>query len=183
MTASRSASALRRTLVCAAAVAGALAAVPAAAEPKLHVEESVKLAAPVSKVWAVLGSFDGLAKWHPVVASTEITKGSNNRKGAVRSITTKDGAKLVEELLDYDASAHSMRYRVVDWPLPVTDYVSTLKVVADGSGSRVVWTGDFLRAKSAADVDDKKAREIIAGIYTAGFDGLRTALGEAAPAK
>ncbi|WP_051378779.1 SRPBCC family protein [Derxia gummosa] len=170
-----------RVAACAAALAGVFAAPSAQAQPKLHVEESVALSAPVGKVWQTLGSFDGLAGWHPVVAKVDITAGSNNKKGAVRSITTKDGAKLVEELLDYSASGHSMRYRVVEWPLPVSDYVSTLKVLPDGKGSRVVWSGDFVRAASApADVDDKKAREIISGIYTSGFDGLRKALGEAA---
>jgi len=175
----RFAPALRCGIAVAALATGVFAAAPAVAAPKLNVMESARFAAPVDKVWGVIGSFDGLSKWHPVVASTEITKGSNNAAGAVRTITTKDGAKLVEELLAHDAKKHSMRYRVVEWPLPVTDYVSTLRVVADGSGSRVVWSSSFLRAKSAADVDDKKAREIIAGIYTAGFDGLRGVLGEA----
>jgi mxaD protein len=47
----------------------------------------------------------------------------------------------------------------------------------------VVWKSTFKRAANAgADVDDAKARNIVAGIYLAGFDGLRKVLGETAQA-
>lgn len=143
----------------------------------LHVEETVTLAAKPAKVWAKIGDFAGLAGWHPAVAKTTITAGKDNKIGAVRSVETKDGAVLVEELLARDAGKLSMRYRIIDSPLPVRGYVSTLSVEPAGKGSRIVWKSDFTAVQSAT-VDDAKAKEIVAGIYQAGFDGLRGKLGE-----
>ena len=143
----------------------------------LKVEESVLVAAKPAVVWQLIGDFRGLSRWHPAVASADIVKGSNNARGAVRSIDTKDGARLVEELLAYDGRRHSMRYRIIESPLPVSGYVSTLRVNPEGTGSRIVWRSEFRRA-GPADVDDAKAKDIIAGIYRAGFDGVRAKLGE-----
>lgn len=156
--------------------------VPAGAADTLHVEHSMQFAASPARVWTVLGDFKGLPGWHPAVATTAIRGGAANRVGAVREITTKDGAKIIEELLAWDGAARSMRYRILDSPLPVADYVSTLSVEPAGKGSRVVWKSNFRRAthEAATGVDDAKAREIVSGIYLAGFDGLRGALGEGA---
>lgn len=149
----------------------------AASAAELHVEESAVLAAKPAAVWKLLGSFAGLPDWHPAVAATRIVKGGNNARGAVRSVETKDGARIVEELLAYDGKAHRMRYRIVDSPLPVRDYVSVLQVEPSGQGSRVTWRSDFDAAPDSG-VEAAKARDIVAGIYQAGFDGLRSRLGE-----
>jgi len=148
-----------------------------AAAPNLMVKESATLAAPPAAVWKVIGDYAALHQWHPVVAASEITKGKDNVRGAVRTLTTKDGARIVEELLAYDGKGHSMRYRFLESPLPVTDYVSTLAVKPEGKGSRIVWKGEF---NPTRDVDDAKAKAIFAGIYRAGFDGVRAKLDEAA---
>lgn len=165
-----------RLTVC---VAAALA-ISGAQAADLVVKETASVAASPDKVWAVLGNFSGLPGWHPAVAATDIVKGVDNLQGAVRSITTKDGALIVEELLAYDAGQHNMTYRINASPLPVTDYISTLAVTPSGKGSTITWESQFNRDPAAKDVDDAKARDIVAGIYKAGFDGLRAALGETA---
>lgn len=165
------------TLLAAGLAAALLLPAGAFAAPPQHVEESLSLAASPARVWAVVGSFSGLPGWHPAVATTTITAGKDNRRGAVRSIETRDGAVLVEELLARDAGKRTLRYRIIDSPLPVRGYVSTLSVEPAGQGSRVVWKSDFT-AVTSDTVDAAKAREIVAGIYTAGFEGLRKTLGE-----
>lgn len=149
----------------------------AVAAPNLKVEETVTVAAPPAAVWKVIGDFAALHEWHPAIASSEISRGKDNVRGAVRTLTTQDGAKIVEELLAYDTKGHSMRYRFLESPMPVTDYVSTLAVKPEGKGSRIVWKGEFNRA---GDVDDAAAKNIFVGIYRAGFDGVHAKLGEAA---
>ena len=57
--------------------------------------------------------------------------------------------------------------------MPVSDYQSTLSVVAAGKGSKVVWKGSF----KASGVEDAKAREIFTGIYKAGFESLSKQFG------
>jgi mxaD protein len=53
-------------------------------------------------------------------------------------------------------------------------------VAPSGKGSTITWESRFKRDPAAKDVDDAKAKEIVAGMYKSGFDGLRTALGETA---
>lgn len=149
------------------------AAHAALAAPALHVEESTIVAAPPATVWKLIGDYGALQAWHPAIARTDITKGTNNTRGAIRSLTTQDGAKIVEELLAYDGKARSMTYRFLDTPMPITDYVATLAVMPEGDGSRIVWKSDFNRN---ASVDDAKAKGIITGIYQAGLDALHKKL-------
>ena len=142
------------------------------------VSESVVVDAAPDAVWKIVGDFDGLPGWHPAVAKVDIVKGSNNTPGAVRDITTKDNAKLVETLLAYNAKGHSMKYRIDQSPLPVAGYVSQLKVAPAGKGSRITWSSTFsVPAAAKKDgVTDAKAQEIVAGIYTGGFEGLKAKL-------
>ena len=135
----------------------------------LSVTEKVDLAAPPAKVWAAIREFNGWQGWHPAIAGTEITKGKGNAKGTVRVLTTKDGARITEELLAYDARAQSYRYRITESPLPVDDYVSSISVKKHKNGATVVWTSKFKAKQGTTEADAKK---VIAGIYRAGLDNL-----------
>jgi hypothetical protein len=140
-----------------------------AAGKKLSLSERVEVAAPPAKVWNTIKDFNGWQAWHPAIGSTEITKGKGNTKHTVRVLNTKDGARITEELMSYSAGAMSYTYRIVDSPLPVTDYVSTLKVTKSKGGSIVVWSSTFKAKEGTSDDDAKKT---IAGIYRAGLDNL-----------
>lgn len=155
-------------LALAFATGGALAA-----GKTLSVTEKVDVAAAPAKTFGTIKDFDGWQNWHPAIASTEITKGKGNAKGTVRVLTTKDGAKITEELLSHSASSMSYKYRITDSPLPVTNYVSTLKVVKAKGGSTVTWSSSF-KAKEGSSDDD--AKKVIAGVYRAGLDNLAATL-------
>jgi len=146
----------------------------ALAAPRLAVEKSIDLPAPPAEVWKTIGDFGSLG-WHPAVAGTEITAGRNNVAGAQRTITLKDGAKIVETLKA--RKANSLTYAIDSSPLPVSGYVSTLSVAKKGKGSHVVWKSRFERDPKAAGVDDAKAQEIIGGIYAGGFEALAKQFG------
>src|ERR1700733_1322039 len=91
-----------------AALAAVLAPCLAYAAPKqLKVVETVTINAPVDKVWATVKDFDSLDKWHPGIAKDEIVKGSNNKPGAVRSLSIKDGPVIKEQLLSFSDATHS----------------------------------------------------------------------------
>ena len=154
------------------AVLAVAAAAPAlAARPELKVKEQIDIAAPPAKVWEAVSNFDNLG-WHPAVGSTSLDKGKNNTKGAVRTVTTKDGAKLVEELVSHRDSERQLKYRIIDSPLPVSGYVSTLKVRSAKGGSRVEWSSTFERKGAEAAA----AKDAVRGIYTSGLGGLKQQL-------
>ncbi len=143
-------------------------AVPMASAAGLSVSVSQNLSADPAEVWREIGRFGQLA-WHPAVATT-VVQGNPERVGAVREVTTVDGAVLVEKLLAHDAHQHSLRYRVEHWPLPVTGYVSTLQVRPGRfGGSTVVWSSQFRRTDA---IDDAGARQLVSGIYTSGLQAL-----------
>ncbi len=154
-------------------VVAALATSAVAAGETLSVTEKVDLSVPPAKAWAAIKDFDGWQNWHPAIASTAISKGNGYTKGTVRVLTTKDGAKITEELLAYSGKSMNYKYRITDSPLPVTGYVSTIKVVKSKDGSTVVWSSTF---KAKAGTSDADAKKVISGIYTTGLENLQSML-------
>ncbi len=138
--------------------------------------ETIEIAAPADKVWAVMGNFDSLKNWHPAVASSSADKG--NEPGSVRTVELKGGGSLVETLQKYDAGGMSYSYRAKDGgALPVTNYTSTISVRADGDKSKVEWRGAFYRAfpgnDPPPDQNDETAIKAITGVYTSGLANLK----------
>ncbi len=137
------------------------------------------IAAPPEKVWEVVGNFQDMS-WHPAVVKTEGEGG--NAPGATRVLTLGNGGQFFETLEKYDASAHSLFYRIdkVDVKVfPVTTYSSWLSVSpnADG-GSKVTWKGAFYRGypnnEPPPELNDEAAVAAVTGVYQAGLDNLKT---------
>ena len=149
-----------------------------AAASWLHVSQSVSINAPAAKVWKAMKDFNGLNTWHPAVAKDEIVEGKNDAVGAVRLLTLKDGGTIKEKLLAFNGPARKFRYAILEGVLPVSDYSSSVSVVADGKGkSKVTWTGRFHRKNTgdspADNENDKTAVDTITGVYRAGLDNLK----------
>jgi mxaD protein len=168
--------------VTAASGAALVDAALADAPKTLKVVKTVNIQAPVDKVWNAIKDFDSLNKWHPGFAKDEIVKGDDNKPGTVRKLTIKDGPSFTEELLAFDEATHSYRYRIIESPLPVRNYVSHVSVKPDGKGgSKVTWSGTFKR-KSTSDTppeaeNDDAATKLITGVYEAGLANLKKMLG------
>lgn len=163
---------------------GALAAqgVAWAGPPKsLRVVESVVIKAAPEKVWAAVKDFDGLNKWHPGFAKDEIVSGGNGQVGSVRKLTIKDGPSFTEKLLSFDDANRTYRYKIIESPLPITDYVSRVTVHTAGNGTtKVTWSGTFKR-KNPADnppeaESDAGAIKLVKGVYRGGLDNLKKML-------
>ena len=137
-----------------------LAAVPASA-----IESSIKGSSTASAdaVWAKIGDFCGIGKWHPAIEKCVLSA-----DGKQRTLSLKGGGTVVEKLEKRDDAAHSYTYSIVDGPLPVTNYVSTISVAAAGTGSTITWSGKY-DAKGASDPD---ARKTMDGVYQGGIDQL-----------
>jgi mxaD protein len=175
---------VKKTLATIALLAVAVAGSPAFADPPktLKVVKSVDIAAPVDKVWDAVKDFDSLNKWHPGFSQDEIQKGKNNEPGAVRKLTVKDGPSFTEELLAFDASKHTYRYRIIESPLPLHKYVSRITVSpGPKGGSHVTWSGTFKRKNTAETPpeaeSDAAAIKIVTGVYEGGLANLKKMLG------
>jgi hypothetical protein len=127
--------------------------------------EKAEFNAPADKVWAALGDFCGISNWHPAVAKCELSA-----EGKVRTLTLAgDGGTIVEALTSWDPAAMSYGYTITEpGPLPVANYASTIKVIANGDKSMIEWSSTF-DPKGASEAD---AMNAMSGVYKAGFEKL-----------
>ncbi|WP_239770452.1 SRPBCC family protein [Streptomyces sp. CL12-4] len=98
------------------------------------------------QAWAVIRQFNGLPDWHLAIRASEITGGGNGlTPGAVRLLTGVDGSTYRERLVGLDEVDRKLSYEIVEAPLPVRGYRSTLHVqpVADTGGAFLSWHATF----------------------------------------
>ncbi len=118
------------------------------------------------EVWAVVGEFCAIEKWHPAVAKCEESK-----EGDVtfRTLTLKDGGKIKEKLTGTEATAYT--YEIVESPLPVKNYKSKLWLELDDEPDRTViyWQSDF----DANGKSDEEAKKVVTGILADGVKGIK----------
>jgi hypothetical protein len=126
-------------------------------------DASVDLNQTPSAVWELIGGFGSLPDWSPGVLSSELTHG-----GRVRHLRLHGGALIVERLLAYDEAEMTYTYTIVESPLPVTDYVSKLRVKSGPNGARVEWSGTFTPHNVTAD----QATAVVQKIYDDGLAAL-----------
>jgi hypothetical protein len=133
----------------------------------LSVSEAAEFNAPADVVWKIVGDFGAADRYLDVVERCEL----QHRSGSTERWLHLRGGGLVHERLVL-ACPHdrALRYTIVESPLPVADYVSTVRVdEVDDRHCRVSWSATF----DPQGADETQARDAIAAIYRMGFDGLR----------
>ena len=118
-----------------------------------------------NELWQLIGGFGSLPDWVPGISQSELAEG-----GRVRHLHDPQGHTFVERLERYDSAAHSYSYSIVESPIPVSNYLSTITVTSinGGKGSRVEWSGVF----TPNGVGEKEAEGIVHGLYSAGLKAL-----------
>jgi hypothetical protein len=138
---------------------------------RVYVSSIIDAAA--ENVWARVRDFNALPQWHPGIADSRIENGeAADRIGCIRHFHTRDGGMIRERLLalsDYD---YSCTYSILESPMGVENYVSTLKLtpVTDGARSFAEWSAEF-------DCDAARERALVeqigAGVFQGGFEALK----------
>lgn len=155
-----------RTVGAALAVAVAMAvAGPAAA---IELQRSADVQASPEEVWGVVGDFCAIADWHPVIQTCVIEQEGET---IYRILETGDGGLLREQLIERDDQRLFYTYSILESPLPVHGYRSTISVVQgpDEDSATVVWRADF----TPQGMGESEAAGIMAGIYDAGLQSLQ----------
>ncbi len=109
------------------------------------VSGSIVINVPAEVTWGIVRDFNGLPGWQEGIAASEIEGGGDaNRIGAVRRLTTADGATIRETLLELSDAERYLRYNAIEAPVPVRNYVGVLRVMAEGGGqSRLEMTSSW----------------------------------------
>jgi Polyketide cyclase / dehydrase and lipid transport len=131
----------------------------------VDVSKTINAPAAPDAVWAKIGDFCGIGKWHPAVEKCEMAE----KDGATwRTLSLKGGGSIVEKQLARDDANMSYSYAITESPLPVANYQSTISVTPNGAGSTIIWVGKF----DAKGASDEEAAKVMSGIYEAGLAEL-----------
>lgn len=142
----------------------------------LEMNLSVEVGSSADLVWKIVGNFNGMSTWHPLVHASVL----ESAEGGVGRRVTIGGDRaghreLTERLVSYDASAREYAYTIIAGPVPFTDYVGRFHVVPAGAGRCTVeYRG---RYQPGAGRSESEASERIRTFYEAAFDNLQVLFG------
>lgn len=129
------------------------------------------LDAPAHAVWEAISDFNGIPKY---VAAVDSSTMEGEGVGALRTLTLQDGARILERLESLDDSSRTLSYSIVESPLPMEEYISTMRVRELGPDRcELQWSCTF----EPTEAPESELRQIIEGIYDMGFEGLKQLLG------
>ena len=143
--------------------------------PRVYISSVID--APAAKVWDKVRDFNALPRWHPRIRDSRIENGEPSDKvGCVRDFHLQNGDRIREKLLglsDYDLFC---TYAILESPMPLTDYVATLRLtpVTDGDRTFAEWTAEF---DCAAEDAETLVSDIGQNVFQAAFSALKRQLG------
>lgn len=132
-----------------------------------EVREEGELGVSADEAWKVVGDFVGLIEGMGLPVEVE-----GEGIGQTRKISMGP-APIVERLEERDEAAKKIVYSIVEGPLPVSGYVSTMQLTDAGEGrSKLTWSSTFEPVG-----DEATAKQIVSGIYDGGIKGLQARFG------
>lgn len=132
---------------------------------------SAIIPAAAADVWAVVRDFDGLPRWHPAIAASELETPGDS-VGAVRRLTLGDGGEVREVLTALDDTSRTLVYEILTSPFPVRRYRSTIRAVPlTTTGESFVEWGVVFDCDSG---DEEQLVELFGqGVFGTGLTGLQ----------
>lgn len=133
--------------------------------------------ASVEEVWGRVRDFNSLPKWHPRIRESRIEDAEPADKvGCIRNFQLQNGDGLREQLLglsDYDMFC---TYRILESPMPLTNYIATLRLtkVTDGDQTMIEWSAEF---DCEPAEEDGLVEGIGTNVFQGGFDALKRHFG------
>lgn len=129
------------------------------------------LAADPDQIWSLVRQFDELASWHPQVPPSEMEGNANpTTPGATRRFTIDGRVVAREELIDHDDHRRTYSYKVLDQPLPISDFIARIEVLRAPDGAEVRWHATYTGADDIVPVVEKAFGD---EVYATGLEALR----------
>ncbi|QIE55801.1 SRPBCC family protein [Pikeienuella piscinae] len=135
------------------------------------------IGAGAGEVWKRIRDFNALPKWHPRIRDSRIEDGlPGDKVGCIRNFNLQNGDNIREQLLGLSDYDHFCTYSMLDGPMPLSDYVATLRLtpITDGDRCFAEWSAEF----ACAPNDES---DLVAGIggnvFQGGFDALKRHFG------
>jgi len=135
-----------------------------------HIYVSMVIDAAVEQVWSLARDFTG--NWHSsVIVGSEIEGGlPSDQVACVRSFSLAGGGALREQLVGLSDERREFSYRILDSPLPVSDYLATARFTPITTSGQTFgeWWVDF----RVAPEDEQETVELVRGVFEAGLSDL-----------
>jgi hypothetical protein len=140
----------------------------------IKVYRSAIIGVTADKVWKLVRDFNGLPKWHPAIATSEIEGGlPADRVGCVRRFTRKsDGGLLREKLLSLADDTRTLTYSILVSPMPVANYLAGMRftpVTLGGNRTFAEWWAVF---DVTTGPPQDTADDIGDNVFVAGFAAI-----------
>ena len=138
---------------------------------------SAVINAPADRVWDRIRDFNGLPKWHPKIRDSRIEDAlPSDQVGCIRNFNLHNGDNIREQLLgmsDYDMS---VTYSILESPMPLEDYISTIRLtpVTDGDRCFAEWSAEFGVDPA---IESDWIENIGGGVFQGGLDALKRHFG------
>jgi len=143
----------------------------------IKVYTSSVIDASADAVWAHIRDFNGLPKWHPTIVESRIEGNwPSDRVGCIRNFQRRDGGTIREQLLTLSDYDYQCTYSILESPMGVDNYTSTLKLtpITDGDRTFAEWSAEF---DTPPGQERKLADSIGQGVFQTGFDSLKSYFG------
>lgn len=122
-------------------------------------------------VWSTLSSFREIEKYLPMITKSEV---SGSGLGAKRTCYIPDEhgkeGKIEEEIKSFDEPSKTLSYAVLSSPLPVENFLGTIKVADLGNNSCQVEWGCSFESKGMPEEDVSK---MLTDIFNMAQGGLK----------
>ncbi|MEM7775408.1 MAG: SRPBCC family protein [Pseudomonadota bacterium] len=138
-----------------------------------RVYTSSVIPAPPDRVWERVRDFNGLPRWHPAIRESRIENAEPADKvGCIRDFRLQNGDRIREQLLGLSDFDFFCTYAILESPMPLTDYVATLRLtpITDGNRTFAEWSAEF---ECAVNDADGLVSNIGQNVFQAGFDALK----------
>ncbi|MEU9608865.1 SRPBCC family protein [Streptomyces sp. NPDC048057] len=140
--------------------------------PSVHVlTRTVVVTADPDDVWQVIGTFGGLADWHPLLPPSVIEDDADpETPGAIQAFSVNGRVVIRERLLEKDDARRILRYAIHESAVPVSDYVATLSAHPHDAGTEIHWAATYEAADELVPEIEKHFGDTI---YATGLDALK----------
>ena len=105
-------------------------------------ENSIRIDAPVDRVWAVLACLDALERYDPGVTKSEVVTPMREGAGSARRCDLKPGGWFKERVADWKPN-ESLSFELFECTLPVRRLKHRYTLTPDGSGTLVHQTMEY----------------------------------------
>ncbi|MCX7190549.1 MAG: SRPBCC family protein [Methylotenera sp.] len=148
------------------------------------VSKEIVIQASPKKVWALVGDFSAMQKWHPDVlaSSLESRPDADEKTFIYRTLTLKNGGSIIERQRETQAGEMKLGAVLVQGDLAVSNYSDAISVKPSlvAGESVVTWVGRFNNKanlmQAPAGQDNVAAITTVEAWYAAGLANLKIVL-------